>query len=251
MKLEMQKKNVIIKGKVKRYMDIFLFRHFESIKNTQVSFSSLDDREELTENGILYGKKVAADLRKIVKLKGLNVKKIYCANSVRAIKSAKLVAAELSEDVQIVRLEELLSTKSEDIMGKTKDEVRKVNPLFIQELSLYDAGIFNAYDFHREVGKKEKQEYEQKVFKCIEQIINNDEKEDVKIICMHNSSITAAIINFARKLYCYPMDFYGKIIADNGKMFWFSGEGESLNMYAANCESNLLLKIIEEKIYET
>lgn len=251
MKLEIQKKKVNVKGKVKLYMDIFLFRHFESIKNTQETFSSMNDKEELTGNGILYGKKVAADLRKIVELKGLNIKRIYCANSVRATESAKLVAAEFSKDIEIVRFDEFLSTKSEDVMGKTKEDARKINPLFIQELCLYDAGIFNAYDFHRKVGKKEKQEYEKKVFQCIEKIINNDEKEDVKIICLHNSSITAAIINFARKQYHYPIDFYGKVIADNGKIFWISDKKQRLNIYVANCESNLLLKIIEEKAYES
>lgn len=29
-------------------MDIFLLRHFESIKNTQVTFSSIDDKEGLS-----------------------------------------------------------------------------------------------------------------------------------------------------------------------------------------------------------
>lgn len=232
-------------------MDIFLLRHFESIKNTQISFSSIDDKEELTDNGVTRGKQVAENLRMILELEGLIVKKIYCADSVRAKQSAKLIAKELSETVQIQAFSDLLSTKSKDTMGKTKEEVRKTNPQFIRELSLYDAGIFNSYEFHREVGKEAKMEYERKVCKCIEGIVNNNEEENAKIICLHNSSLTAIIINIARKLYEYPKDFYGKVIADNGKVFWVRDKKGRQNIYVANCDSKLLLDIIREKDYDS
>lgn len=232
-------------------MDIFLLRHFESVKNTQVTFSSIDDKEELTENGVIQGKSISNNLRQILELKGLTAKNIYCAKSVRAQRSADLIASTLSGNVQVQAFNELLSTKSKDILGKTKKQVMKNNPEFIRQLSLYDAGIFSSYDFHREVGKDLKIEYEKKVCECIEKIVKNDVKENVKIICLHNSSITAAVINIARKLCKYPKDYYGKVIADNGKFFWIHEENNEKKFIVANCESEILLEMIRGEMYVT
>lgn len=232
-------------------MDIFLLRHFESVKNTQVTFSSIDDKEELTENGVIQGKSISNNLRQILELKGLTAKNIYCAKSVRAQRSADLIASTLSGNVQVQAFNELLSTKSKDILGKTKKQVMKNNPEFIRQLSLYDAGIFSSYDFHREVGRDLKIEYEKKVCECIEKIVKNDVKENVKIICLHNSSITAAVINIARKLCKYPKDYYGKVIADNGKFFWIHEENNEKKFIVANCESEILLEMIRGEMYVT
>lgn len=233
-------------------MDIILLRHFESEKNTQITFSSLNDEELLTENGKIQGKAISDDLKEILRLKKLRAKNIYCAKSVRAQQSAKLIAVALSDmSVEIQSFEQLLSTKSKDLMGKTKDEVRKINPLFMRELSLYDAGIFNSYDFHREIGKELKQVYEREVCECIEKIINNGVEENVKIICLHNSSITAAVINIARKLYNYPTDYYGKVNADNGKLFWIHEENGKTDFWVANYDSKSLLDIIRSDAYAT
>lgn len=232
-------------------MDIFLLRHFESIKNTQVTFSSIDDKEGLTENGVLQGKQVSDNFRQILELKGLTVKNIYCAKSVRAQQSAEILATALSGSVQIQTFSELLSIKSKDILGKTKKQVMESNPEFMRELSLYDAGIYSSYDFHREVGRDLKIEYEKEVCNCIEQIINNDAEENVKIICLHNSSLTAAVINIARKLCQYPKDFYGKVIADNGNFFWIHEENKERKFIVGNCDSELLLEIIRGEKYVT
>ena len=227
-------------------MDVFLIRHFESIKNTQTSFSSLEDLEPLTEKGIKDGVNFINDINDIIQLLGLNVANIYCSSSIRAIHSAKIIAEGISPNVSVVPYKELLSTKSKETLGKTKEEVRKTNPLFIQELSLYDAGIFNSYCFHRDVGKNEKKAYEKMVNGCINSIIKNEEEENAKIIILHNSSITAAAIAFARKICSYPEDYYGKIIADNGKIFWIHEEAGVYDFRVANCSSNHLLKLIKE-----
>lgn len=230
-------------------MDIFLLRHFESIKNTQVTFSSIDDKEELTENGVIQGRQVSDNLSQILELKGLTVKNIYCAKSVRAQQSAEIIASVLSKSVQIQAFSELLSIKSKDILGKTKKQIRESNPEFMRELSLYDAGIYSSYDFQREVGRNLKIEYEKKVCKCIEKIVNNEVDENVKIICLHNSSLTAAVINIARKLCQYPKNYYGKVIADNGKFFWIHLGKNEQRFVVANCDSELLLEIIREEMY--
>lgn len=232
-------------------MDIFLLRHFESIKNTQVTFSSIDDKEGLTEKGIIQGKQMSDNLCKILKHKNLRAENIYCAKSVRAQQSAEIIASALAKDVQIQAFSELLSTKSKDILGKTKEQVRESNPEFMRELSLYDAGIYSSYDFHRELGKDSKIEYEKKVCNCVDHIINNNVEENVKIICLHNSSLTALVINIARKLCQYPKNYYGKVIADNGRIFWIHGEGDEQKFVVANCDSGLLLEMIRGGKYVT
>jgi broad specificity phosphatase PhoE len=198
-------------------MDIFLLRHFESIKNTQVTFSSIDDKEGLTKKGIKDGKKTAKKLRTILTSSGKKIMNIYCARSVRAIKSAEIIAKELG--IKVESFSELLSTKSTEILGKTKEEVKQKNPRFIMELEMYDSGLYNSYNFHRDINKSQKIEYENNVNKCIQEIINRD-SDEIKIIVLHNSSITATLINFARKYYQYPNDFYGKVITDSGNIFW-------------------------------
>lgn len=225
-------------------MDIFLLRHFESVKNTQVSFSSVDDLEDLTIEGIEHGKATAKNLKLLLQICSLNVKKIYCADSTRAKKSAELISQTIGGGVTVQKYKELLSTKSKDTIGKTKEEVRRTNPLFMQELALYDAGIYNSYTFHRAVGKEEKIQYEKQVCQCIDNIIHNEEDENAKIICLHNSSITAIAINIARQFYDYPKDYYGKVIADNGKIFWIREDKSKLNFITANCDSQLLLDIV-------
>lgn len=226
-------------------------RHFESVKNTQTSFSSLDDFEELTEKGKDSGTGISRDILKIIKLNKWKVKNIYCAASVRAKKSAEIIAKAISNDINIISFKELLSTKSSDIVGRTKDEVRKSNPQFIKELALYDAGIYNSYNFHREVNKTLKQEYEKQVSDCLNSIINNEENETMKIVVLHNSSITAGAIYFARKYYDYPKDFYGKVAADNGSVFWIHIDNNGSGFRAANCTATDLLKFMEEGLYES
>ena len=233
-------------------MEIILLRHFESEKNTKDMFSSLNDEEELTEKGITQGKEISENLKEILRLKDLKVKRIYCAKSVRAQHSAKIIADALSDmSIEIQPFEELLSTKSDELTGKNRDEVRKNSPIFMKELSLYDAGIFNSYDFHRGIGKELKQAYERIVCGCIDGIISNSVDENVKIICLHYSSITAAVINAARRIYNYPTDYYGKINADHGKLFWIHEDKKKSTFWGANCDSKTFLELIRSDLYAT
>lgn len=228
-------------------MDILLIRHFESIKNQQTSFSSLEDMEELTDNGIIKGKIVAENLKEFLNNRQLKANNIYCAKSVRAEKTAEIIASTISKSIKIVSFPELLSHKSNELMGKTKKEASKTHPQFIFELSLYDAGLYNAYNFHRNDAKEEKRLYEEKVVKCIQKITQNNVDENVKIIILHYSSITAAVIHYAREVLNYPKDYYGKIIADNGSVFWVQHTKNQKKFLAANVDSQQLYNFGGEK----
>ena len=128
-------------------MELFFLRHFESTKNVCGTFSSYEDMEVITSNGRIHGEKVATDLRKIVKMLNLHVNNIYCADSMRAVQSANLIAAAFQHEVQVRPFRELISIKSDELLGKTKSEVAEINPCFIQELNLFDAGLFNLYNW--------------------------------------------------------------------------------------------------------
>ncbi len=225
-------------------MNIFFIRHFESVKNTSTSFSSLYDNEELTEKGIAQGEYIALCIKKFLELKQLKVKNIYCAKSVRAEHTARIIASTLSSSVKVLSFSDLLSSKSKELMGKTREVAIKINPQFIHELSLYDAGIFNAYNFCRDNAKSTKVGYEKQVIACLNSIIDNECEEDTKIIILHNSSITAAVIHYARKIFNYPKNYYGKINADNGKIFWIQDD----KFLAANIDCEMLLNINEGEI---
>lgn len=241
---------LLVYKKLENKVDIFILRHFESVKNTAVTFSSIDDMEKLTEDGIAQGREVASNLKNILDYYDLTVRNIYCADSVRAKESASIIAEGLSTDIHVRSYKALLSTKSKITMGRTKKDVWRSNPQFMRELSLYDAGLFNSYNFHRDVDEKMKREYEQGVCGCLEDILCGGRDENAKIICLHNSSLTAAVISFARKLCGYPESFYGKILADNGKIFWIRVMDSGAEFMAANCEAGLLSDMIRGGFYD-
>lgn len=229
-------------------MEIFLLRHFESIKNTQIRFSSDSDNESLTENGVAQGKSISKNISQVLDLLGINVKNIYCAQSVRARQTATLIADALSNSVEIQEFKELLSTKSSELVGKTKEEIWKTDSQLSIELSLYDAGLYSAYDFHRSVGRDKKKDYEQQVCKCMEMIIDNGLDEEAKIICLHSSSLTAAVIGYARDLCQYPNNYYGKVNADYGKIFWLHFGKNEKYFLAANSDSSDILRVLRSRI---
>lgn len=221
-------------------MNIFLIRHFESTKNINYSFSSDVDNEELTVNGIIQGKKDSLFIKKFIEQNNYKVRNIYCADSVRARKTAEIISAVLSDGIKIQTFSDLNSYKSRETVGKTYKELSWLNPQLAKQLSLYESGIFNAYKFNRENPENNKLVYEKKVINCIKKIINNNLDEDIKIIILHNSSITAAIIHYARQICDYPKDFYGKITANNGSLFWIKDEKEFI---AANINFKTLFEV--------
>lgn len=194
-------------------MYLLFIRHLESEKNLKQSFASFDDQEPLTQKGIEQGLELAGQIAKFIKDKNLKVKQIYSATSRRATQTAELISQRLN--LPIKTYESLCSSKTGVLQGKSEEEVKKERPEFIQQLQLYRKGIVSSYDFEIIEGKESKKSLEKRVNKTLNEIKNIPD-EDLKIIVFHRSSLTAAIIQYARENYHYPKDFYGFIKLDYG-----------------------------------
>lgn len=200
---------------------LLILRHLESKKNILKQFSSLEDGEELTKNGSNMGNEIAQYITTFVKTNSYNVKKVYCANSLRAIKTAKIIADKLK--VEISALNELRSNNSGSLRGKSETEALTINPLFIKQLKLFRAGIYSSYNFVDVIDREDKHDFEKRVAICLNSIISQD-SGDLQIIVLHHSSLTAAIIHFARTFYNYPQDYYGYIACELGNIYLISDD---------------------------
>lgn len=201
---------------------LLLLRHLESNKNTLKQFSSYSDNEELTKEGLSMGYKIAKYIEEFVDIHAYNVKRVYCANSARAIKTAKIIADNLG--VEIMAFDELRSNKSGALCGKNEIDAELINPLFMKQLKLFRAGIYSSYDFEQVINRENKRDFEKRVNRCLNNIIVNDEGT-LKIVVLHHSSLTAAVIFYARKFYNYPDDFYGHVACEFGNIYLINDNG--------------------------
>lgn len=195
---------------------ILLIRHLESTKNINKSFSSHNDNEEITQNGFEKGIELSDSIHQFMKKNGLRTSCVYCANSQRAILTAKLIANELN--IGIKPFDELRSNKAGALEGKSEMEALNLNPLFMHQLKLFRTGIFSSYNFVKMDAREDKHHFENRVNKCVDSILCK-RNDTLTIIVLHHSSITAAVIRFARELYSYPKDFYGHIDCELGHLF--------------------------------
>ena len=217
-------------------MEILLLRHFESKKNINKSFSSKDNQEVLTEHGINVGKNVAQNIFDYIKNKKHVVERIYCADSIRAKQSAQIIANKIGVSIETDK--NLLSNNSGQLLGKTENEAVRINPLFMEQLKLYRTGIFSSYDFVKVFEREDKHEFEQRVNNSMQNILY-DGFETLKIVVLHHSSLTAFIIDFARKNYNYPDTFYGRVDCDLGNVFLLNDD----KILLCNEPSNKLLSV--------
>lgn len=219
-------------------MKLIILRHAESVKNTYKQFSSDKNNEILTDIGLGQVERVASAIYDYVTRTDSKVRNVYCAESMRAISTAQIIADKLK--AEIVPYSGLLSvTTDAQIKGKSEEEIKKVNPQFIHELELYRAGIFNAYNYTTVADQIKSGKYEQQIAQVLEDIMEN-KNEDLKIIIMHHSSLTASIIRFARIGHGYPIDFYGNIVADLGKIYVVELNKDTCNILHANKSPEIL-----------
>lgn len=195
---------------------LLILRHVESTKNYRKQFSSLEDDEELTSDGLCMGHEVAENIATFIDVNSFDVKKIYCANSARAIETAKIIADKLG--VKICAFNDLCSNNSGALRGKSESEAQVINPMFMKQLKLFRAGIYSSYDFVNVTNREDKRDFETRVNLCLENILTQD-IGSLKIVVLHHSSLTAAIIYVARKFYNYPKEFYGHVACSLGHVY--------------------------------
>ncbi len=194
-------------------MHLLLIRHPESHKNIEEVFSSIEGKESLT----VYGKSQILSLSKSIaefkEKRKLRVRFIYSSNSNRSIEPASYIANRLNAKIEVFK--KLRSTYAGSLAGISLKDAESLAPNFVRQYKLYRAGLLNSYRIETLNGRETRLSLEKRVQKCIEKIISRPE-EDLKIIMMHRSSITATLIYFARSNYDYPKDFYGYVNLDIG-----------------------------------
>lgn len=194
-------------------MYLFVIRHTESEKNVNNQFSSVKDDEKLTVKGELDANQIANQILKFVTMHSFKCNAIYSANSIRSIKTAEKIAEKIKVKVSIE--ENLRSTRPGILEGIKKDNVKNTHPEYGHQYYLFEKGVFNVYDFKVPENKEPKKEFEKRVNTCLHKLLS-DKSEDVKIIVGHRSSITAILLDFAKKYHNYPENFSGHIPLELG-----------------------------------
>lgn len=189
-------------------MKLLILRHLESEKNETKSFSSDEDSFPLTAAGRIAGKPLAMAIKKYIDSCSLNCSKIHIAKSTRARETAEILMSEIGNR-EIVEWEDLRSTNGGIVRGLSEKEAEQADPTFMAQLRLFRCGLFSSYNFEK--GQREdKRKFEKRVSDSINEILKDD-KDSLKIVIVHHSTLTAIMIHYARLFYGYPNDFYGKV----------------------------------------
>lgn len=200
-------------------MKILIIRHAESEKNINKAFSSITDDELLTKAGERTARQIAHNVRAYVKKNKLCCMGLHVANTRRAIMTAQFLETELGMTMRLYN--EFKSIKNtRNLIGLTEEEVKRRDPIFMNELMLSRAGIFNAYLHSSNLTGDIVRRHEEVVFSKFLEIIS-DAPNGIVLFVVHHSTLTDIVINLARKYYGYPLTFYGNIECELGHLFLF------------------------------
>lgn len=198
-------------------MKVIIARHAESTKNINKTFATLEDSEPLTNNGIEQAKLMAVSIREFIRSNNYLCCQVFVANSSRAIATGSYIANSI--DCELVPVDEFISIKNnESLVGIDEEKAKEIDSLFMNELELSRAGIFNAYLHTSNLTKDMVINHEKMAYTKYLEILSKT-KQDVAIFVMHHSSLTAILINIAREYYHYPKKFYGNIECELGNIF--------------------------------
>ena len=223
-------------------MIIILIRHAESIKNINKTFSSEGNLEKITEKGIIQTENIIKHLETFLKNNNLKLNNIYAAKSERASATAEVFNQKFNVNIEYCN-EFLSITSDKELLGKSEEQVKESNPKFIHELSLYRAGLFNAYNYTSVAKVLKDGSYEKQIQNKINEIYTNNSNQCC-IMIMHHSALTAAMINFARIGYNYPKDFYGNVDSDLGNLFLIKYDQEQCEILLVNSNPENIIDII-------
>lgn len=220
---------------------VFILRHAESVKNTENTFSTADNLEALTLNGINQAKRIAICIDKYFCSHDISRKVVFSADSVRSMQTGSIIAETLN--CNLVKTNSLCSFGFGTNAGKTEDEVEATQAKFYHDLSLYRKGIVNSYNIIYEGTNETLREFEYKVCKYVDDAINKCMDDTGIVIVMHRSALTAYIINIARKHLGYPDSFYGHIQLDLGNVCLIKLDDQELKYIDINIEPDVICRL--------
>ena len=194
---------------------LIFIRHAETVKNFNNEFSKDGKVDNLTDAGVIQATELSAFLKRTIESENLIIKNIYTSDSFRSIDTGKILSQHLS--VPLCTVPFLTSYNMGEVAGLNENETKIKYPQFYEQLKLYRNGLLNSYLISYPLNAENPLDFEQRVSKGIYSIINNDNNEEnIKIIILQRSTLTATYIHFARMFYNYPSNFYGFVPVDNG-----------------------------------
>lgn len=187
--------------------NILLIRHLESTKNIDNSFSSSENLEPLTDQALKSGTDLGEQISVLSSVLNTRVKNVYCAKSERAISTARLISDMLK--AKVISEEDLTSIRY-SANGVSESNAKKDNPAFIRNLELYRKGLLSSYDIATPKGSEKLEDFEKRVDNVMNRI-HDENQSGLIIVIAHRSSVTAALLRYARLYHNYPSRFFGYI----------------------------------------
>lgn len=188
---------------------LLLLRHPESTKNIENHFSSVTDCEKLTTQGVDQLNLIRDEIKSFTLRKSVKLKNIFAANSSRGEYSAKYLSNAFSCEFDLC--DEFCSFKLGKNSGISELELKIKDPIFYSNLTLYRKGLFSSYDIEYNGAPKSLKTFENDIIVKLDSIIADLNDNELSVIIMHKSALTAYLISIARNYHNYPLDFYGYV----------------------------------------
>jgi broad specificity phosphatase PhoE len=198
-------------------MELLLVRHAESEKNERAAFSEPGRGAGVTERGAIEAQRTANAVSEFIEVLSLEAKYVHCSDSERSCATAEIIADRLGIGIKIH--EQLSSIKLVGVVGMTEKSAAAVIPEFMYELALFRAGVLDAYQMSPPVGSENHAEFERRICNRLNEILC-EPSETMKIVVLHRSPLTAALIHFARIGHGYPSNFFGHIPLSLAHVSW-------------------------------
>lgn len=194
---------------------LLFIRHVETTKNLKKEFSKDHKTDELTIAGKMQANNLVSFLKKSLATHKLKMQFIYTSECFRAIDTGIIISRELN--IPLLQIKGLSSFNLGELGGLSEKETQIKFPLFYKQLTLYRNGLLNSYEINYPADAERPFAFETRVQTGIKRLLE-DQTEDLKIVILHRSVLTATYIYFARAYHNYPKNFYGFVPINNGSI---------------------------------
>lgn len=209
---------------------LFLVRHGHSTKNARSVFSSDDERDGLTVEGVKQATRVANELSRLLKGQSCSSLSIIASTSERAEQTARIIKA---KNGGIIRLSAAFNSIYSGIhSGFSEANASVVDPKFFDALRLYRLGLLSSYDIPHPKNGETAEAFEKRILRELGSLLH--EELDACIIVCSRSPITAILLHYAREFLGYPKTYCGYIEVKHNIVWKI--DLVSQNIFAIDCE---------------
>lgn len=188
-------------------------RHAEANKNIREVFGQTSAPSsqlyDLTDDGTLELEAIANSLAGI----DIAVANVVGPEFGQASYCASVVAGRLG--VTCLADSRLLPIGAGSLAGVTEVEADRIATDYMQRLRLYRAGLLNGYQLANPDGE-DLDTFERRIDAAIVDLERSN--SGLTIVVGHRSSLTAALVHYARQFHGYPSDYYGYVALHTGQL---------------------------------